>query len=98
MEAAEDAKGGQLAADVEAAPPAPEAPAAVSFREVLRTADAADVALMVAGSICGAACGSVQPWCVRAARRDARASKALPRKRHSPTVAAAAARARHAAL
>lgn len=95
MEAAEDAKG--ALADVEAAPPAPEAPAAVSFREVLRTADAADVALMVAGSICGAACGSVQPWCV-AARRERERRKTLPRKRHSPTVAAAAARARHAAL
>lgn len=56
-----------VAADVEAPTPAPPAPPAVPFREVLRTADAWDVLLMVTGSICGAACGAVQPWCAKRA-------------------------------
>jgi hypothetical protein len=52
---------------------APEAaPVAVSFREVLRTADAYDKVLMLCGTVCGAACGSVQPWCV--------APRALPHR------------------
>ncbi len=55
-----------MAADVEA-PPAPPAPPAVPFREVLRTADAWDILLMITGSICGAACGAVQPWCAKRA-------------------------------
>lgn len=55
-----------VAADVEA-PPALPAPPAVPFREVLRTADAWDILLMITGSICGAACGAVQPWCAKRA-------------------------------
>ena len=51
------------AADVEAPPAPPPKPPAVPFREVLRTADALDVVLMITGTICGAACGAVQPWC-----------------------------------
>ena len=57
------------AADVEAPPAPPPKPPAVPFREVLRTADAWDVLLMITGTICGAACGAVQPWCAPAAAR-----------------------------
>jgi len=56
-----DAKGNAVG-DEEAASAKPAEPA-VSLLQVLRTADAYDILLMTVGTICGAACGAVQPWC-----------------------------------
>jgi len=94
------------AVDVESPPETapPPQPAAVSFRQVLRTADAWDVLLMVTGTICGAACGAVQPWCARLGRVACglrvpllllRAQRSAgPRDRARPRSSAAAARRR----
>ena len=79
------------AADVEAPPAPPPKPPAVPFREVLRTADTWDVVLMITGTICGAACGAVQPWCGARAlpqsfRRRLSGASAAPRRRWPPRV------------
>ena len=79
------------AADVEAPPAPPPKPPAVPFREVLRTADTWDVVLMITGTICGAACGAVQPWCgARALPQSFRwrlsGASAAPRRRWPPRV------------
>lgn len=52
-----------VAAEKKKDEPKPAEPA-VSFRQLIRTADWLDWILMICGTVCAFATGAVQPWCV----------------------------------
>ena len=62
--AAKPGKAGDVSSVEEGGSSTESAPT-VSLTGVLRTSDPLDLLLIATGSTCAAACGAVQPWCVR---------------------------------